>query len=339
MTRCGLICLLLGALAWGQAEQSTSNPTPTASSASSQWDASRNPTKNDLPSAEVRPDAPIITLNGLCEASHVGSANKNCVSVVTRAEFERMIAAIQPKMAAPARRSFATRYGELVAMAQKAHEMGLDQGQEFEQHMEVARLSILSEELNQALRERTQISDKDVLDYYRQNIATYEEADLQRMFVPRVQQLPTPKNKPSEAEAAARKQESENTMKAEAERLRARAVAGEDFNALQDEAFRLAGIHSGPSNTNLGKTRRSALPPDQIFVMDLKPGEVSAVIPDLSGYIIYRVGEKTTEPLDQVQDDIRNTLSAKRVQEQLQGLLETAKPVLDESYFGSQNIP
>jgi len=332
MTRCGLICLLLGTLCWGQATNSTS--AVPSSSASSQPGAAANVNKHNIPDPEAPADAPVITISGLCDAPHADPASNNCVTVVTRAQFEHLIAVIQPTMPWPARRQFAMRYANILATAQKAHEMGLDQGQEFEQHMEIARLSIVSEELTRALQEKAQVSDKDIEEYYRQHIADYEQADLQRMFIPRIQQLPTLKDKPSEAEQEARKRESENIMKAEADRLHARAVAGENFASLQDEAFDLAGIHAGPSNVSLGKVPRSRLPPNQASVMDLKPGEVSAVITDLSGYVIYRVGEKTTEPLDQVQNDIRSTLTAQRVQEQVKGILDSAKPVFEERYFG-----
>jgi len=259
--------------------------------------------------------------------------------VITRAEFETLVGTIQPDMTPRARRQFATRYASALIAAQKAHEMGLDKGQEFEQHMNIARLSIVSEELTRALQDRAQISDKEIEDYYRKNMEDYEEAALQRMFIPRIQQLPTPKEKLSDAQDKERKQSSEKTMKAEADRLRARAAAGEDFNALQDEAFELAGIHMGPSNTSMGKTQRGTLSPKQTPVFDLKPGEVSALLDEPSGYIIYRLIEKTTQPLEEVQGDIRSTLRAKRMQEQVQSLLDSATPALDDRYFGTQNAP
>lgn len=326
MTRYVLPCLLIGMLAWGQATKSRSSPP--AMAGSSQPAAATN--------AGIGPDVAVITVTGLCEGSHPGSDSKNCVTVITRAQFEKLVADIQPNMSLATQRQFATRYSETLILAQKAHEMGMDRGQEFEEHMEIARVSILSEALSDALRQKAQISEKEIEDYYHEHFAQYEEANLQRLFIPRVQQMGSPKEKLTEEQQKARKEESENTMKAEAEKLRARAVAGENFNRLQDEAFDLAGIHTGNSNANLGEMRRSQMPPNQAFVMDLKPGEVSSIITDLSGFVIYRVDSKTTEPLSQVQDDIRDILVGQRVQEQLKSLLEAASPILNDRYFGPE---
>ncbi len=327
MNRCLLICLLFGPLALGQTSK---NPVqPSVANAPDQSGAGD----------EVRSDAPVITLKGICQPSHAGPASGNCTTVVTRAEFEKIVAAIQPAMPWPEQQKFATNYGRLVALSQKAHEMGLDQGQEFEEHMEIARLSIISEALSQAWRNQVQIADKDIENYYHANLAKYQQAELQRMYIPRLQQFPRSKQKLTDAEAQARKQQSEQTMKTEAEKLHARAVAGENFNKLQDEAFELAGIHAGPSNTNLGKTQRDALSPSEEFVMDLKPGEVSRVIEELSGFVVYRVDAKSTDSLDQVRDEIRNALIAQRVQEQVEGLLQSANPAFDQRYFGPPDPP
>lgn len=332
MMRHVAICVLLGTLAWGQATKSTSTQTTLSDAA-----AATNADKASLPDTRIGLDDPVITITGLCEDAQAHAGNKDCVTTITRAQFEKLVADIQPNMSLPAQQQFANRYAQTLVLAQKAHEMGIDQGQEFEAHMEIARVSILAEALTDAFREKAQISEKEVEDYYHGHLADYEQVNLQRMFIPRIQQLPTPKEKLTEEQQKARKEESENTMKAEADKLRARAVAGENFNALQDEAFELAGIHAGSSNTNLGATRRGELPPNQAFVMDLKPGEVSSIITDLSGYIIYRVDSKNTEPLSQVQNDIRDTLAGQGVQDQLKSLLEAANPVLDEHYFGPEN--
>jgi parvulin-like peptidyl-prolyl isomerase len=73
--------------------------------------------------------------------------------------------------------------------------------------------------------------------------------------------------------------------------------------------------------------------------MDLKTGEVSQVFADQSGYFIYKVGAKDTEPLDKVKEEIRSSLRTQRMQEQMQALQQSATPVLDNSYFGEEAGP
>jgi hypothetical protein len=85
----------------------------------------------------------------------------------------------------------------------------------------------------------------------------------------------------------------------------------------------------------MGKMRRGNLPPDHAAVLDLKPGAVSAVISDASGYFIYKVGEKDTVPLDKVKEEIRGTLRTQRMQDSMQTIQKSATPELNEKYFGA----
>jgi hypothetical protein len=344
MTQYGVVCLLLAAMAWGQAASSPSTPPARQSGASSNpasSDAapSGNPAESkEAEASKVAPDAAVITINGSCENPPADKASDpNCKTVITRAEFERLLEAVQPNLPPRVRRQFAQRYASALVTAQKAHEMGLDQGQKFEDRMKLARVQILSTAVSQAVQEKAgQISDKDIEDYYHSNSAAYEEVDLQRIFVPRTQQFPASKIKLSAAAEKKRQKDAEEVMQKEANKLRARAVAGEDFAKLQDEAYQLAGIKTKAPSTKMGKERRNGLPPAQASVMDLKTGEISPVLSDQSGYFIYKVGAKDVEPLDKVKDEIRGTLRTQRVQEQMQAVQKSATPTLDESYFGPE---
>jgi hypothetical protein len=347
MTQYGLLCLLFAALAWGQAANSTSAPAaqqsgaPPSPAASSTAPASNPADSKEAEASKVALDAAVITINGSCENPPADkTADPNCKTVITRAEFERILDAVQPNMPARVRRQFATRYSSALVMAQKAHAMGLDQGPKFEERMNLARVQILSQGLSQAVQEKAgQISDKDIEDYYHTNSAAYEEADLQRIFIPRSQQFPASKVKLSDAAEQKRQKDSEGIMRKEADKLRVRAVAGEGFTKLQDEAFQLAGIKSKAPSTKMDKERRNSLPPAQASVMDLKTGEISPVFSDQSGYFIYKVGAKSVEPLDKVKDEIRGTMRTQRVQEQMQAVQQSATPTLDESYFGPEMAP
>jgi hypothetical protein len=348
MTQYGFVCMLLAAMAWGQ----TTSSTPTlatrpsgapASAASPNAAPAGNPADSmQAESSNVAPDTPVITINGACENPPADkAADSNCKTVITRAGFEKIMDAIQPNMPPRARRQFATRYSNALVMAQKAHEMGLDQGPKFEERMNLARIQILSQAFSQAVQEKAgQISDKDIEDYYHSNTAGYEEVDLQRIFIPHSQLLPVSKVKVSEAAEQKRQKEAEEVMQKEADKLRARAAAGEDFTKLQDEAFQLAGVKTKPPSTKMGKERRNNLPPAQASVMDLKTGEISVVFSDQSGYYIYKVGAKDVEPLDdKLKEEIRGTLRTQRVQEQMQAAQKSATPTLDESYFGPEMAP
>src|ERR1700733_9403781 len=166
----GLVCLLLAAMAWGQA----ASPAPTP--ATQQPGAAPNGTANPAGSADaskVPPDAPVVTINGVCPNPAAGKPDdSNCKTVITRAEFERLLDAVQPNMPPRVRRQFAMRYSSALAMAEKAQEIGLDKGPKFDERLKLARIQILSQAFNQAVQEKAgQISDQDIEDYYKSHTA------------------------------------------------------------------------------------------------------------------------------------------------------------------------
>ncbi len=349
MTRYGLVCLLFGALAWGQAANTApaSAQKPASPASASAKPAGGAPATAPESKAEVPPTTPVVTINGLCDKK--GAAPADCKTVITRAEFEKLIDAVQPNMPPRMRRQFATRYASALVMSKKAEAMGLDKGESYDEHMRLARIQVLSQELNKEVQDKaSQISDKDIDDYYKANQAKFEQADLDRIYIPKTQQAPQAeeekkdakkdeKDAKAEEEAEQKRQaEGEKAMKDEADKLRARAAAGEDFNKLQEEAYQAAGIKTGAPNTAMGKMRRSMLPPAQAPVLDMKPGEISQVIADQNGYFIYKLKSKETMSSDQAKEEIKGTLRSQRIQDEMQAIQQSATPTLDEAYFGPE---
>ncbi len=343
MTYRGIVCLLFGALAWGQAATPTaSSPTaaqnpPAASTAATPATSQTQPAPATIP-----PDAAVVTIDGLCDNPPAEkSATSGCKTVITRAQLEEVISAVQPNMPPAARKQFASRYANALIMSQQARKMKLDTGPRFEELMRLQRLTVLSQLLGQAVQEQAaQVSDKDVEDYYQKNLIAYEEVDIQRLFIPKSKQAEPPKGtKPTEAETKKQTEESEAAMKAAATDLHKRAAAGEDFAKLQDEAFRLAGLKSKATVPNMGKIRRNGLPPTQAAVMDLKPGEVSQVITDQTGYFVYKAGARDTLPVASVHDEIAGTLRSQRMQAAVQSIQQSATASYDDAYFGPPAEP
>lgn len=329
MTHRGLLCLLLlGTAAWGQAKPA---PSTTAPQAQARPEAEA---KTQAPSM-VAADAPVITIPGLCSADK--SASADCKTVITKAEFEDLIQAVAPNMPVPARRQLATRYANGLMMAHQAEQMGLDKGPRFEEMMKISRIQVLAQELGRSMQEKAdQVPDKDIQDYYDKNKAQFEEADLQRLFIPKNKQQEPPKEKLSDEAMQKRQADAEAAMKAVAEKLQARAAAGEAFNKLQGEAFEAAGLKAKAPNTEMGKIRRTALPPAHASAFDLKTGQVSALITDTSGYFVYKMGERDTLPADKAKDEIHNILRGQRMQESMEAMQKAASPTLNEEYFGPE---
>jgi hypothetical protein len=283
----------------------------------------------------IAPDTPVIMINGLCDDAPANKTTASkCKIIITRAEFERVIDAVQPGMPKRVRREFALDYVDFLRMAKKAEQMGLDKGSNYEEQIRLARIKVLSQDLKRAVQaETSQISERDIEEYYYDNATKFEKAVIDRIYIPKTQQQSFVSDKLSGVDRQERLQESEQVMKEAADNIHARAVAGEEFMKLQVHAYQVAGMKTSAPPTSLA-IRRISLPANQGSVMDLKPGDVSPVLVDPNGYFVYRIESKDSLPLDQVREEIRATLRSQRMQDEMLSIQNSATPTLDESYFG-----
>ncbi|HXZ31648.1 MAG TPA: peptidyl-prolyl cis-trans isomerase [Terriglobales bacterium] len=351
MTRHGFLCLLLTAMAWGQAANPKATPaTPqTGQNNAAATQSAPGTAAESLEESKVPLDAPVITIKGVCDPSATKSPALECRTEISRAEFENVVEAVQPNLPARARRQFANRYASILAMSIRAKQMGLDKGPDYEERMKLARMQVLANALNKDLQQKaSEVTDKEISDYYQANLQKFEQAEMLRIYVPKTPQLPTPEDKKttgedkkavSPEEQQKRAKESEEKMKNEADKLRTRAAAGEDFGKLEEEAFQAAGIKSAAPNTSMGKVRRNVLPSSQASAMDMKPGEVSQVIADQSGFFIYKLVSKEALPLDQARDEIKGTLRSEHLQQEMKSVQEASTPTLNDEYFGPEMPP
>ncbi|MGD0467538.1 MAG: peptidylprolyl isomerase [Terriglobales bacterium] len=339
-----LVCLLLAGLAYGQAAQPATPPT---AGAKAEQRVSTTPDK--APEVKIGPDDAVITLKGFCaNATQPGDA---CKTVITRAQFEKLAEALQPGMSPAIRRQLATRYPAALKMSAAAEKRGLDKGPTFDVLMNYSRVQILSLELAGALREDSgKVSDADIENYYKKNQASYEQATLARIVIPRAKQIKPPVASPKDGEKAGasptatqpptaeQQKAAEEAMTELAADLRARAVKGEDPDALQKEAYAVAGLPGNAPGTKMEKERRSMLPAGHQAVMDLKPGEVSEVIFDPNGgHFIYKLVSKETLSLDTVKPDIQKIISSQRYRDSMQSFQGNVD--LNDAYFGPARNP
>ena len=309
MIRHFLAVILCCSMVFGQAA-TTAPPAQAAASAA--------PAASTLP-----PDTPVVTIKGVCDPPAA-----DCTTVITKAEFEGIIQAFQPQMKLPQQRQVGTSYGQLLTMAAEAKKRGLDKSARVQVRTHIAVMQALAGELRDNMQEQAgNVTDADAEKYYNDHKANYEQADVERLIIPKTP-LPADKDaakddadKPA-AKTAAKKPGTANAkagtagagskaaatkaaaakpktavvtdeagMAALAAKLRARAAAGEDFTKLQAEAFAAANIKGAPVETKVPKATRATVPPN---VFDLKSGEISELIPDARAFFVYKMGTKTT---------------------------------------------
>ena len=322
----GLICLLLAGTV---AAQSNSGPVvePRNSKPVQELPA-------PSPEQKISPDAPVITLDGVCDK---GTAAADCKTVVTRAEFEKIVNALMPNMPKQQQKAFASRYATALLLSQKAHDLGLDKTPEFEVQLKLQRLQTLAQLGQQSLeKEATQVSDTDIAAYYKQHTSDFQLLSYDRLYVPKQKQMDAASLKSNDPEAQKQREASEAAMKEEADKMRARAAAGEDFTKLQQEVYDFAGQKLKATSTRVPNVAKTRFPASDASVFDLKVGEVSPVLNDPQAYMIYKVEAKQDQPLEEVKAEITRLLQQQKVQQARQDLQKTAseKTKLDEAYFG-----
>jgi hypothetical protein len=271
--------------------------------------------------AEVGPDDPVITLDGFC--AHSTSQGGACRTVITRAQFDRLVDALQPGMPLPLRLKVANAYARNLRMSAAAQERGLDKTPAFAEELRFARLQLLSQDLDSALRaDANHVTDADLEQYYERNRSSYEQATVARIFVPHAKQAGG----------------SADTMSQLAADLRARVRNGEDPDTLQLEAYTQAGITRPSADTRIERVRRASLPPAHETVLDLMPGEVSEVFSDPAGaHFIYKMIAKQTLTLDAVKEEIRGVIAGQRYRDSVKSFQDGA--VFSDVYFNPPDAP
>ncbi len=274
--------------------------------------------------APVNGAEPVITIENLCPSSKPGA---DCKTVITKAEFERVLNAIRPNLPASARMQLAQKYVELLTFAEKAEQAGLDKSPEFQQQLQLMRMQALAGAYSRHLQQNSaKASDPEVEKYYLENKPAYEEVTLKRIYIPKP---PTGGEKKPPLDEAA--------TKALAEKIQARAAAGEDFDKLQAEAFAVTNPDA-PKNsvpqTTLGVRRRGQLPPSQeSVVFELAAGKASPVLEEPAAYFIYKVESKQVLPLEQVKGQIARQLDDQKLRDAVQQTLGSVKTTYNENYF------
>ena len=358
MRKSWVLCVLAGALAWGQA--APGGPPPQSSPAPGAGAMTGQPEQAEKDaSASVPPSAPVITIDGICDtpaktaagaaakpATSEKSAAAGCKTVITKAQFDAMATNLAPNITPQLKKQLASVLPRLMAMANEAKKQGLENTPQYKERVKFNRMQILAQELQQKMQEQAaKVPDADIEKYYKDHPEMYEQASVERVFVPRMKQIEPEKlqdeketkagdQQQKEAAETAKQDEGEKTMTTLADDLRARAAAGEDFLKLQKEAFEAAGMKIESPTVTLPNIRQSGLPPAHAAVFDLKPGEVSPVISDSGGHYIYKVVSKNEMTLDQAKTEIQGKLQTERMKEQMDKLNNSFKVETNEAYFG-----
>lgn len=330
MLRFAIVCLFMGAISAAQTPiQPKTAPSPAGPAAPTASTAA--------PSASVADTQPVITIHGLCPSTAArtsktaakkgtGTPAAGCTTTITKAQLEKLIGILntnnQP-LTPQVRRQFAQSYAELLTYGASAEKAGIDDAK-FADLMRFVRLRTLVTVYKTRLDEQAhKPADKDIQAYYDANKSKYEEVKLSRIYIPA-------KNTAAQDKDAAEKKAADVSQD-----VHDRAQKGEDMDKLQKESYTTLGLTISPPNTTMGMRRRGTLPKteeDELF--SLKPGDVSKVEQDATGYSIYKVENRDTIPLDKVKDEISRELAREKMEATNKEINAGIRADLNEAYFG-----
>jgi PPIC-type PPIASE domain len=322
--------LFFALFAWGQVKPAPApvRPSNRLPEPDDEYDSDETPPPVITLSA-VPENAAVLTIKGFCPKSQATAAQA-CKTVVTRAEFERVMATIHPGTVAPElKHQLSISYPRLMVMSQQAEKRGLDRTPSFADKLRFARMQILSQELVRDFEKQSaKVSDAEIETYYQANSVQFEQASLERVFIPRMAQP-----KPGESVTVESQEASQASLSTLSQQLHERAVDGESFSQLQRQAYEAAGIKGDAPGPDLSKARLKSLPPAHAAVFQLKTGEISQVFSDPSGHYFYRVNAITAKSLAEVREEIRRTLQADHMRKLMAGIDKSFSSEVNPAYF------
>jgi peptidyl-prolyl cis-trans isomerase C len=266
------------------------------------------------PATKVDPDTVVLT---------IGDRH------ITAAEYEQIVKSvvppqIQPLALGPAKRAYAQKIVELMALADEAQRQKLDQQPATKDQIELQRRTTLSVHEFQKIRDDIPVTDAQVQAFYDANHSLFETIHVRHILV-RVRGSMAPP-KPGKPDLT----ENEGLEKAKA--IRQRLVAGEDFAKVAREESDDSSADKGGDLGEIGHGR--TVPQFETAAFELKPGEISEPVRTPYGFHIIRVESRTVKPLADVKEDILTRLRAAAAPAIVEGLVDKAGYHLDEKFFG-----
>jgi len=346
-----LVFILFPALALGQ---SSPPPQPAHTGADA--------TKDDvLPLPPIRsnvpPDAPVLTVNGLCDkptrtgaeqvapskpaapadsknpadaaATPPPVADPDCKTVVSQDQFRYILSVLNPDAPLANQRLFAQQLPEIMLFAHTASQMGLDKDPQFRAFLNYKYAQALQQLLFAYMqRKMSAMTDADVEKYYKEHPERFEKFALERILVPRSDMDSVLENFRPGQDAPSTPDPEMQTM---AEKIQREAAAGGNFEKLEAKAYKAAHSKQEPPDVNLGdEWTIDNLPPElKDVIPHLQVGQVSQPVSKPLGWQIFKVTGKQKVPLSEAKPFLEGLL----MKDWREGLTRSIHSEFNEDYF------
>jgi hypothetical protein len=171
MRKSWLLCVLLGAMAWGQAP-----PEPRRRRVRLRLRIVLRPQARRLP-RKCPENAVVLTVFGVCPSTSTTAASKSvagsktataaakpaaakkpadCKTEITRKEFEKIASGLAPTVTPQLKRQLAAALPKFMAMSEAAKAKGLDKTPQYEETLKVVKMQILTQQLQRSVQEEAE---------------------------------------------------------------------------------------------------------------------------------------------------------------------------------------
>jgi hypothetical protein len=326
------LALLSAMSIFAQARQESEagpNPSPSATSPdrTTAVPSTQQAGPDSRATADVLPQTPVLTFLGPCERPQKIVAAKGCKTVLTWAEIDTLLNALEPDSAPASRRQLAVNYSRLAAAAGAAERQRLEKdpkiAKQIQLQQKLVRMQVLANALYRQIEERANdVPSSDLEKFYAEHQGSFVRGDVRRLTIP--------KSLSAVVEQAA----DTVALRTLADDFQKRAAAEEDFDQLQQEVLQSFGVKLAVPPTKLNMVGPANLPVAERLVFDLAPGQVTQVLDSPSAFTILKLDSKQAIPMDNAKPEIVMLLQRARAQQEMLKITASSNAQFNLRYLG-----
>jgi peptidyl-prolyl cis-trans isomerase C len=246
---------------------------------------------------------------------------------IRQSEFEAAIKTLpdqyQQFAMGTGKKQFAEDYLRMKLLAAQGMKDNLQNDPEVVKQLGLMRENLVASAEVKKIEATLPLTDADSKKVYDDNKKDYEQVSARHILIA---------FKGSPAAQAGKKELTDEEAKAKAEDIRKQIVGGGDFAELAKKESDDTG--SGARGGDLGSFGHGQMVPEfEKVAFETKAGEISPVVKTQYGYHIIKVEKHDATPFESVKPAIEKNLRQKKLQDAIDAIKETAKPVYNEAYF------
>jgi peptidyl-prolyl cis-trans isomerase C len=246
---------------------------------------------------------------------------------IRQSEFEAAIKTLpeqyQQFAMGQGKKQFAEDYLRMKLLASKGMQDNLQNDPDVVKQLSLMRENLVASAEVKKIEAALPVTDADIKKAYNDSIKDYEQVTARHILIA---------FKGSPAAQPGKKELTEDEAKAKAEDLRKQLAGGADFAELAKKESDDVG--SGAQGGSLGAFGHGQMVPEfEKAAFETKAGEISPVVRTQYGFHIIKVEKHDSTPYETVKATLEKNMKQKKLQEAIDSLKDTAKPVFSEAYF------